>query len=40
MYAHSKNFKGEKHLLTQHLEKVALLAKAFADKFQAGQWGY
>jgi len=40
MYAHSKNFKGEKHLLTQHLEKVALLAKAFTDKFQAGQWGY
>lgn len=40
MYAHSENASGEKHPLKQHLEEVARLASAFADKFQARHWGY
>ncbi len=40
MYAHSENASGKKHSLKKHLEEVARLASVFADKFQAGPWGY
>ncbi len=40
IYAHSENARGEKHCLQKHLQRVAHLAKEFADKFQASPWGY
>jgi CRISPR-associated endonuclease/helicase Cas3 len=40
MYAHSANSRGEKHCLEHHLQEVAHLAETFANKFQAGPWGY
>ena len=41
-YAHTNSSPDTKdwQLLKQHLENVANLAKKFADKFDAGEWGY
>ncbi|NWF56088.1 MAG: CRISPR-associated endonuclease Cas3'' [Syntrophaceae bacterium] len=41
-YAHSKEGKPreEWHRLEDHLKKVAEMAREFANKFQAGDWGY
>ncbi len=39
-FAHSKNSLGEMHDLQEHLTKVAELAKTFASKFGAGEFGY
>jgi CRISPR-associated endonuclease/helicase Cas3 len=41
-YAHSKEGKPreEWHRLEDHLKKVAEMAREFANKFQAGHWGY
>jgi CRISPR-associated endonuclease/helicase Cas3 len=39
-FAHSKNSLGEMHDLQEHLTKVAELAKIFASKFGAGEFGY
>jgi CRISPR-associated endonuclease/helicase Cas3 len=40
LIAHSKNTKGERHDLVDHLKSVAELAAAFASKFGAREWGY
>ena len=40
LLAHSENDSGETHLLTEHLKRVAELARKFADKFSFGQLGY
>lgn len=38
--AHSENENGEVQLLDDHIRNVAELAKEFASKFDAGDWGY
>lgn len=40
LYAHSTNSQGQRHKLDDHLNKVAILAKKFADKFGAGELAY
>src|SRR4030042_3724658 len=40
LYAHTPNDKGEWHYLKDHLQKVAELARGFADKFGAGDLAY
>ena len=40
LYAHTPNEKGEWHCLKDHLQKVAELARGFADKFGAGDLAY
>ena len=39
-YAHSKNDKGEWHLLEEHLNSVAEISSEFASKFNARDLGY
>ena len=41
-YAHSRNGKPSEdwHRLDDHLNKVAKMARTFADDFHAGDWGY
>ena len=41
-YAHSRDGKPPKdwHRLEDHLKKVTEMARAFADTFNAGDWGY
>jgi len=41
-YAHTNGSPDRKDWqpLKEHLENVATLAKQFADKFNAGDWGY
>ena len=41
-YAHSREGKPPEdwHRLEDHLEKVAEMARRFADDFYAGDWGY
>jgi len=41
-YAHSRNGKPSEdwHRLDDHLNKVAKMARTFAEDFQAGDWGY
>lgn len=40
LYAHTPNDKGEWHYLKDHLQKVAELARGFADKYGAGDLAY
>ena len=40
LYAHTPNNKGEWHYLKDHLQKVAEIAKSFAEKFGAGDLAY
>lgn len=39
-YAHSRNEAGDKHLLADHLSRVATSARSFASTFAAAEWGY
>ncbi|MCR4411139.1 MAG: CRISPR-associated helicase Cas3' [Thermoguttaceae bacterium] len=39
-FAHSKNHAGVEHLLVQHLDAVAELARRFAARFDAGELAY
>ena len=41
-YAHSKEGKPPEdwHRLIDHLKKVSEMARAFANDFDAGDWGY
>ena len=41
-YAHSREGKPPKdwHRLEDHLKRVAEMARAFAEDFDAGDWGY
>ena len=38
--AHSANAEGKCHDLHIHLRETANLARTFAEKFGAGDWGY
>jgi CRISPR-associated endonuclease Cas3-HD len=40
LYAHTPNDKGEWHYLKDHLQKVAEIAKSFAEKFGAGDMAH
>ena len=39
-FAHSENASGARHALPKHLEDVAEQARAFAEKFGGGAFGY
>jgi len=39
-YAHTPNPQGQWHLLTDHLRQTAERARAFAERFGAGEWAY